>query len=187
MKINIKKAMLTLLAVPVLAAGVAGLVAPHVGAAAASDNGLGLRKGVGSAKGNDQVSCLFGSEKEGCTEGSGIFQIIVNVILFIVGAVAVIMIVIGGVRYTVSMVTQMPYKVPKTPSCTPSLVLSLRSSHTRSSTSSSSISVPTKGNNTTTFLHWLSYTTLSQGGIFVKNIIVDARARNLVYSYYRDV
>lgn len=102
MKINIKKAMLTLLAVPVLAAGVAGLVAPHVGAAAASDNGLGLRKGVGSAKGNDQVSCLFGSEKEGCTEGSGIFQIIVNVILFIVGAVAVIMIVIGGVRYTVS-------------------------------------------------------------------------------------
>ena len=102
MKINIKKAMLTLLAVPVLAAGVAGLVAPHVGAAAASDSGLGLRKGVGSAKGNDQVSCLFGSEKEGCTEGSGIFQIIVNVILFIVGAVAVIMIVIGGVRYTVS-------------------------------------------------------------------------------------
>lgn len=102
MKINIKKAMLTLLAVPVLAAGVAGLVAPHVGAAAASDNGLGLKKGVGSAKGNDQVSCLFGSEKEGCTEGSGIFQIIVNVILFIVGAVAVIMIVIGGVRYTVS-------------------------------------------------------------------------------------
>ena len=59
MKINIKKAMLTLLAVPMLAAGVAGLVAPHVGAAAASDNGLGLRKGVGSAKGNDQVSCLF--------------------------------------------------------------------------------------------------------------------------------
>lgn len=102
MKINIKKAMLTLLAVPMLAAGVAGLVAPHVSAAAASDNGLGLRKGVGSAKGNDQVSCLFGSEKEGCTEGSGIFQIIVNVILFIVGAVAVIMIVIGGVRYTVS-------------------------------------------------------------------------------------
>ena len=102
MKINIKKAMPTLLAVPMLAAGVAGLVAPHVGAANASDNGLGLRKGVGSAKGNDQVSCLFGSEKEGCTDGTGIFQTIVNVILFIVGAVAVIMIVIGGVRYTVS-------------------------------------------------------------------------------------
>ncbi|RKW01708.1 MAG: hypothetical protein D8B38_04085, partial [Candidatus Saccharimonas sp.] len=51
---------------------------------------------------NDQVSCLFGSEKEGCTDGTGIFQTIVNVILFIVGAVAVIMIVIGGVRYTVS-------------------------------------------------------------------------------------
>ena len=102
MKINIKKAMLTLLAVPVLAAGVAGLVAPHVGAANASDNGLGLKKGGSSAKGNDQVSCLFGSEKEGCTDGTGIFQTIVNVILFIVGAVAVIMIVIGGVRYTVS-------------------------------------------------------------------------------------
>ena len=102
MKINIKKAMLTLLAVPVLAAGVAGLVAPHVGAAAAADNGLGLKKGVSSAKGNDQVSCLFGSEKEGCTDGTGIFQTIVNVILFIIGAVAVIMIVVGGVRYTVS-------------------------------------------------------------------------------------
>ena len=102
MKIHLKKAMLTLLAVAVLAAGVAGLVAPHVGAAAPSDNGLGLKKGVTSAKGSDQVSCLFGSEKEGCTDGTGIFQTIVNVILFIVGAVAVIMIVIGGVRYTVS-------------------------------------------------------------------------------------
>lgn len=102
MKINIKKAMLTLLAVPVLAAGVAGLVAPHVGAAAAADNGLGLKKGVSSAHGNDQVSCLFGTEKEGCTEGTGIFQTVVNVILFIIGAVAVIMIVVGGVRYTVS-------------------------------------------------------------------------------------
>ncbi len=95
---NLKKFTLSLLAVPLLAAGVVGVVAPSVGAAA--PEGITLRKGVDSSKGDDQVTCLFGTEA-GC-EGNGIFKTIVNVILFLVGAIAVIMLVFGGVKYTVS-------------------------------------------------------------------------------------
>lgn len=97
MKINIKKAMLSLLAVPVLALGVAGVVAPT---AAADD--LTLSGGANTAKGSDQVSCLFGTEKEGCDGNTGIFRTIVNVILFLIGAISVIMLVVGGIKYTVS-------------------------------------------------------------------------------------
>ena len=50
--------------------------------------------GVNSAKGDDQPSLLFGN--------SGVFSQISNVLLFIVGAIAVIMIVIGGLRYVIS-------------------------------------------------------------------------------------
>lgn len=55
---------------------------------------LTITKGMESAKGSDVPTDLTGD--------SGIFKTIVNVILFVVGAVAVIMIIIGGVRYVVS-------------------------------------------------------------------------------------
>ena len=50
--------------------------------------------GVNAARGDDQPAMLFGD--------AGVFSTISNVLLFIVGAIAVIMIVIGGIRYTVS-------------------------------------------------------------------------------------
>ncbi len=55
---------------------------------------LSLGNGVNCARGEDVPAQLFG-------DGS-IFTIIVNVLLFIIGAISVIMLIIGGIRYTVS-------------------------------------------------------------------------------------
>lgn len=98
MKINIKKHLLTLLAVPALALSVAGVAAP---AYAACDAGLGLSNGANCAQGSDQSSCLFGTES-GCDGQTPIFKTITNVLLFIIGAVSVIMLILGGIRYTIS-------------------------------------------------------------------------------------
>lgn len=54
----------------------------------------GAEGGAASARGADQPSDLFGA--------SGTFSTITNVLLFIIGAIAVIMIVIGGMRYVLS-------------------------------------------------------------------------------------
>ena len=88
----IKKSLQALLLVPVLALGVS-VVAPLAQPASAADD-LSISGGAESAKGNDQSSDLFGS--------SGVFRTITNVMLFIIGAVSVIMLIIGGIRYTVS-------------------------------------------------------------------------------------
>ncbi len=54
----------------------------------------GVQNGARSAKGMDQPIDLIGD--------GGTFATITNVLLFIVGAIAVIMIVIGGLRYVLS-------------------------------------------------------------------------------------
>ena len=54
----------------------------------------GIDEGAGSAKSDDQSTDLFGE--------TGIFRTITNVLLFLIGAVSVIMLIIGGIRYTVS-------------------------------------------------------------------------------------
>jgi hypothetical protein len=96
MKINIKKHLLTLLAVPALALSVSAVATP-----AFAETDLSLRNGANSAQGNDQSSCLFGSE-DGCDGQTPIFKTITNVLLFIIGAVSVIMLILGGIKYTVS-------------------------------------------------------------------------------------
>lgn len=53
-----------------------------------------LQSGVQSARGDGQPVTLFGD--------GGIFTTIVNILLFIIGALSVIMLIIGGIRYTVS-------------------------------------------------------------------------------------
>lgn len=55
---------------------------------------MSIQDGANSARGINQATDLFGS--------AGIFTTITNVMLFIVGAISVIMIVIGGLRYVVS-------------------------------------------------------------------------------------
>lgn len=53
-----------------------------------------ISEGVSSARGDDQPASLFGN--------AGVFSTISNVLLFVIGAIAVIMIVIGGLRYVIS-------------------------------------------------------------------------------------
>jgi hypothetical protein len=56
--------------------------------------GLSLQEGADAARGTDQVVNIFGA--------NGIFSTITNLMLFLVGAISVIMIIIGGFRYVVS-------------------------------------------------------------------------------------
>ncbi len=55
---------------------------------------LSMIDGANAAKGVDQATTLFGS--------TGIFTTLSNVMLFLVGAISVIMVIIGGFRYVVS-------------------------------------------------------------------------------------
>ena len=54
----------------------------------------GATAGANAARGDDQPAVLFGD--------GGIFAQITNVMLFIIGAISVIMIIIGGLRYILS-------------------------------------------------------------------------------------
>jgi len=93
MKINIKQSLLALFAVPALALGAVGVfTAPAYAADCAATNGI-----VGSqdcAKPNNTPDNLGGD--------GGVFKTIANVLLFIIGAIAVIMLIIGGIRYVIS-------------------------------------------------------------------------------------
>jgi hypothetical protein len=53
-----------------------------------------ISDGAQSAQGDEQSEDLFGE--------AGIFRTITNVLLFLIGAVSVIMLIIGGIRYTIS-------------------------------------------------------------------------------------
>jgi hypothetical protein len=53
-----------------------------------------ITSGAEAARGTDQTADLFGS--------SGVFKTITNVLLYILGAISVIMIIIGGLRYVIS-------------------------------------------------------------------------------------
>lgn len=59
-----------------------------------------LEQGPEVAKGQGQQTCLFGIESN-CS-GEGAFKSITNVLLFLIGAISVIMIIVGGIRYVVS-------------------------------------------------------------------------------------
>lgn len=95
MKSNIKKILGGLLIVPALALGIS-LALPVLQPADANAQSFnqGIGDGAGSAKGKDQQTELFGE--------NGIFKTITNVLLFIIGAISVIMLIIGGIRYVVS-------------------------------------------------------------------------------------
>ena len=54
----------------------------------------GVTGGVNCAQTDNTPESLF--------EADGVFTTIINVLLFIIGAISVIMLIIGGIRYTVS-------------------------------------------------------------------------------------
>ena len=96
MKLKItKEHILGLLAVPALALSVSSVPV------FAEGSNLTLTQGASSAKGDDQSSCLFGNEPN-CDGQTPIFKTVTNVLLFIIGAVSVIMLILGGIRYTTS-------------------------------------------------------------------------------------
>lgn len=104
MKNVIKKSLQGLLLVPIIALG-ASLVLPAVPSASAVTNqtcedpssggdAISIGNAADCAKSEDQGKSLFGD--------GGIFKTITNVLLFIIGAISVIMLIIGGIRYTIS-------------------------------------------------------------------------------------
>jgi hypothetical protein len=95
MKLSIKNSLKGLLVVPAFALVLGFAAVPFAQPVAAANivDG-GIDEGANSARSDDQSSDLFGD--------GGIFRTITNVLLFLIGAVAVIMLIIGGIRYTIS-------------------------------------------------------------------------------------
>ena len=94
MKSIIKKISQGLLLVPALLLGLS-VVAPATVNAACDTSSLSITNGADCAAGTDQEgTSLF--------DQGGIFQTITNILLFLVGAISVIMLIIGGVRYVIS-------------------------------------------------------------------------------------
>ncbi len=91
MKHIIKKALTILMLVPMLALGVSVLSGDVVSAQIVDG---GISGGASSAKGTGQAETLFGE--------TGIFKTVTNILLYLIGAVSVIMLIIGGIRYVVS-------------------------------------------------------------------------------------
>jgi len=94
MKTTIKNALRGLLVVPFLAFAVSAALPVATTHAAGCTDKVSLSNGVNCAKSDDQSQDLFGS--------NGVFKTITNVLLFVIGAISVIMLIIGGIRYTVS-------------------------------------------------------------------------------------
>lgn len=87
MKKTIRTVLMGLLLVPVLALGVSVVANPLEASAQ-------IGGGLNAAKPNSGPTNLTGT--------GGVFTTIVNVLLFIIGAVSVIMLIYGGIRYTTS-------------------------------------------------------------------------------------
>ncbi len=80
----------SVLAVPAIALGIS-VAAPMVAQPVAAQT---IQDGADSARGDGQADNLFGD--------NGIFKVITNAALFIIGAVSVLMLIYGGIRYTIS-------------------------------------------------------------------------------------
>lgn len=98
MKQYIKNSLKLLTLVPAfaLAVSLVGFDAAPTFAQAGCDITGGIESGVGCARpsGGAGETSLF--------DEGGIFQTVANILLFLVGAIAVIMLIIGGIRYVVS-------------------------------------------------------------------------------------
>ena len=92
MKKTIRTALAGLLMIPVLALGLTVTTGTLDAAAGALDTAAQIN--LNAAKPNGVPTSVGGS--------NGIFRTVVNVLLFIVGAVSVIMLIFGGIRYTTS-------------------------------------------------------------------------------------
>jgi hypothetical protein len=96
MNITLKKRIQSIVAAPLVMLGLCVTVSSVAAVAAVDCNAtnLSLSQSASCAKSDDQPDSLFGT--------GGIFQTVTNVLLFIIGAVSVVMLIIGGIRYTIS-------------------------------------------------------------------------------------
>lgn len=94
MKKSIKLIVAGLMLIPVLAFS---LVAPQPVSAQTST--WSIQNGIDTAKGQSVGTCLF-TGVNNCS--NGLFTTIINIMLFIIGALSVIMLIYGGIRYTIS-------------------------------------------------------------------------------------
>jgi hypothetical protein len=96
MKIRSIKIMLAgILAVPLMAVGAGLFVPTNTFAETTCDTStLTVNNGADCSHGTGTPQTLFGD--------GGIFVTIVNIFLFVIGAIAVIMLIYGGIRYTIS-------------------------------------------------------------------------------------
>lgn len=96
MKSIIKKISQGLLLIPVLVLGLSFVATPAYAAPGdCKDGTYDINSGAACAKGNSTPESLFGGN-------NSIFRIVTNVLLFLVGAISVIMLIIGGIRYVIS-------------------------------------------------------------------------------------
>jgi ABC-type Fe3+ transport system permease subunit len=87
---SIKVVLAGILAVPMMALGVSLFTTPAVHA----DSIGNIANGANASQANGQANNLFGT--------GGIFSLISNTALFIIGAISVLMLIYGGIRYTIS-------------------------------------------------------------------------------------
>ena len=90
-----------ILIVPVLAVAVVALAAPATYASTdctAGGTNVTIKTGKNCAQGEGTQNTLF----EPDANGNSLFKTVTNVLLFLIGAVSVIMLIIGGIRYTLS-------------------------------------------------------------------------------------
>lgn len=92
MNSTLKKVAQGLLLVPVLALGLS-VFSPVTDTASAAFTAP-INQGLQASQSSEVPTDLFGQ--------TGIFRLIVNILLFIIAAISVIMLIIGGVRYVVS-------------------------------------------------------------------------------------
>jgi len=70
-------------------------LAPAANAQTCADDTYTIGNGIDCAQGTGTPDTLFGGEES-------IFTTVVNVLLFVIGAISVIMLIYGGIRYTTS-------------------------------------------------------------------------------------
>lgn len=94
MKSIVKKVTASLLIVPAMVLGIGFATAPAASAECDETQGLTGAVNQDCAKGEGQRTELFGED--------GVVTNIINIMLFIVGILAVIMLIYGGIRYVIS-------------------------------------------------------------------------------------
>ena len=96
MKNLLNKASRSLWLMPALVFGLSFLT-PALAAPSAGAVDYGIRAGTAASRTEEMPESLFGEDGS-----EGIFKKVVNIMLFVIGAVAVIMLIYGGVKYVTS-------------------------------------------------------------------------------------